>query len=80
MRRNFVLCLLHGLRPGAEIVPQLIGREIFRGKPAAGFESDHIETGLRERQHGDAAGRAETDHHDVSFFQSRHASQPPSGL
>jgi hypothetical protein len=55
MRRDFAVGLLGGLRPAAEIVAQLVGREIARREPGAGFEADHLEPGARERQRGDAA-------------------------
>ena len=67
-RRDFVLRLLHRHRPVADVVAELVGREVALGQPGAGLEADHVDAGLRERQHGDAAGGAETDDDDVGVL------------
>ena len=69
VRRHFAVRLLHGLRPRAIVVPQLVGREIFRREPCAGLEADHLEARLRERKRGHASGRAHADDDDVRRFQ-----------
>src|SRR5262249_447693 len=58
---NLAVRLLRRLRPAAEIVAQLVGREVARREPAAGLEPDYLEPRARERQRGDAADRAEPD-------------------
>ena len=69
MRRHFLLRLLHRLRPVAHVVANLIGREVAARQPRAGLEADHVDAGLRERQHRDAAGGAEADHDDVGGLE-----------
>ena len=77
MRRHFAVRLLHGLRPRAVVVPQLVRREVFRREPRAGLEADHLEAGLRERKRGDASGRAHADDDDIGRFQiSGHVALP----
>ena len=53
------------MRPVADVVAQLVGREVAASEPRAGFEADHLEARLRERQHRHAAGGAEADDDDV---------------
>ena len=65
VRRNLAIGLLHRLRPAAEVVAQLVGREVRRRQPRARFESDDVEPGLCERQRRHAAGGAEPHDDDV---------------
>ena len=67
--RDFAVRLLRRLRPAAEIVAQLVGREVARGEPGARLEPDHLEPGARQRQRGDAADRAEPDDDDIGLLK-----------
>jgi len=69
MRRNLAVCLLRRLRPAAEIVAQLVRREIARSEPGAGLEANNVKARARERQRGDAADSAESDDNDVGFLK-----------
>ena len=69
MSRHFAVRLLHRLRPCAVVVPELVGRKIFRGEPCTGFESNHLEARPRERKRGHAAGGTHADDDDVGGFQ-----------
>ena len=74
--RRFLIRLVAGEhRPAAHVVANFIGREIAPRHRAAGFEADHFEPGLRQRQHRHAARRAEPDDDDIRVFEpSRHVS------
>ena len=69
MGGDLAVGLLRRLRPAAEIVAQLVGREIARRQPGAGLDADHVEARARERERGDAADRAEPDDDDVGFLK-----------
>jgi len=74
LRRDFAVGLLHGLRPAAHVVAQLIGGKVIRIQPRAGLEADDVKTGTGERQYGDTAGGAESDDHHLPLPQfGRHA-------
>ena len=79
MCRHFVIGLLHRLRPAADVVSQLVWSEIRGSEPGPGLETDHVESGSRERESGHAAHSAEADDDDVGFLQTRRhgASLPP---
>jgi hypothetical protein len=75
--RNFLVRLLHTLRPAAIVVAQFVRREVATRQPRAGFETDHLEPCLRERQRHHATGRAEADDDDVGVLESgRHHCAP----
>ena len=40
---------------------------IAGAQPGARLQTHHVQTGLGQRQHGDAAHRTEPDDHDVPF-------------
>ena len=69
MRGDFVLRFLHRLRPGAEVVSDLVGREVFRRQPRARFEADNLDACLGKRQDSDAAGGAHPDHDDIGLLE-----------
>ena len=69
MGGDLAVGLLRRLRPAAEIVAQLVGREIARRQPGAGLDADHVEARARERQRGDAADRAQPDDDDVGLLK-----------
>jgi hypothetical protein len=75
LRGDLVLRFLHGLRPVADVVTQLVWREISPGQPGSGFKSDDVDTGLRDWQRSNTAGSAKADDDNVGVFQpSRHDS------
>src|SRR5207247_1467649 len=64
-------------RPAAHIVADFIRREVAPRHRATGLETDDLESGLRERQHGDATSGAKSDDDDVGILESsRHAPSP----
>src|SRR5215470_15505510 len=62
--------LLCRLRPAAEVVAQLVGCEVARREPGAGFEAYPFEACTCERQRGDAADRAEAHDDDVRLLKA----------
>src|SRR5690606_22589972 len=64
--RNLAFGLGHGLGPVTQVVANLVGSEITCGKPAAGLETNHVESGAALRQHGDATARTMSEHYHVS--------------
>src|SRR3989338_2780250 len=64
-RRDLILGLGHSLRPVTQVVAHLIRREVAAAHPATGFESDHIQPGVDERQYGHSAHGTEADHYHV---------------
>ena len=73
VRRHLAIALLHRHRPVAHVVADLVGCEVLAGEPGAGLEAYHAQASLGQRQHGDAAGGAEPDHHHIRSRQiSRH--------
>ena len=72
VRWNFVLRLLHRLRPGAEIVPNFVRGEILRLQPGAGLEADDIDASLSKRQHRHSASSAQSNHDNIGLLQRRH--------
>ena len=69
LRRNLVLRLLHRLRPVADVVAQLVGREVVLRQPRARFKGNHLEAGLRDGQRGDASSGAQADDDDFGVFK-----------
>ena len=47
----------------------LIGTEAAGIEPRAGFDGRNLESRAGQRQHGDAASRAQTDHRHVDGLQ-----------
>ena len=67
--RDLSVGLLHRLRPPAEVVAQLVWREVVHPEPRTGLEADDVEPRLRERQRGDTTRGAETDDDHVSGLE-----------
>src|SRR5262249_26260027 len=56
VHRDLAVRLLGGLGPAAEVVAELVGREVLWPETRAGLERDHLTARGRERLDGDAAG------------------------
>src|SRR5262252_2086421 len=69
MSRNLAVRFLGGLRPAAEVVTQLVGREIPRREPGAGLEADHLKPRPCQRQGSDAADGAKPDDNDIGLLK-----------
>ena len=75
MHRDLAVRLLRRLGPAAVVVEQLVRRVVAGAQPRPRLETGHVQTGLRQRQHGDPAHRAEADHDDVPLRElNRHGS------
>src|SRR2546426_11608910 len=81
VRRNFVIGLLHGLRPAADVVSQLVWCEVGGSEPGSRLETDDFESGPRERQGSHPTHSAEPDDDDIGLRQAnRHGAGPPCRL
>ena len=70
MCRHFVIGLLHGLRPPADVVSQLVWCEVGGSEPGSRLETDDFESGPRERKGSHATHSAEPDDDDIGLRQT----------
>ena len=70
MRRHFVIGLLHGLRPPADVVSQLVWCEVGGSEPGSRLETDDFESGPSERKGSHATHSAEPDDDDIGLRQT----------
>jgi hypothetical protein len=50
-----------------DIVANLVGKVILGLKPSTSLESDDLQSGARQRKHGEPSGRAQANHDHIGF-------------